>query len=346
MGSQVVLDAVRQKDLDQLIVADYNLKQAKQVARRAGGKAKALFVDANFPEKITQLVRGSDCVISCIGPFYEFEEKVAKAVIQAGVSYVSLCDDYDATEKVLKLNEMAVEKGVTVISGCGWTPGLSNILAHLGIEKLEDARHVRIAWSGDAGDSEGLAVIQHTLHIFTGKVKTYCDGRHGWVSAGSGREYVSFPEPIGTIPVFHVGHPEPITLPRVFPQLKNVSLKGGLTPSWLNGLAMVFAALRLTDAPGKTRKVAELAHRMSSLFKAGARRISGLVVEVSSEDQKIVFKVIDKMRRLTGIPASIVGTMCARGEIRETGVQFPEGCVPAHAFMAELAKRGIQVAQE
>ena len=48
---------------------------------------------------------------SGIGPFYRYEARVARAAIEAGVPYVSICDDYDAAEAVLELDEEANAEG-------------------------------------------------------------------------------------------------------------------------------------------------------------------------------------------------------------------------------------------
>ena len=72
---------------------------------------------------------------------------------------------------------------------------------------------------------EGLAVILHTLHIFTGKVVSFQDGEFIEVQAGSGKEIVAFPAPLGKITVFHLGHPEPVTLPRYLPGVRRLPSK-------------------------------------------------------------------------------------------------------------------------
>src|SRR5690606_17534846 len=146
----------------------------------------------------------------------------------AGVPYVSICDDSDGTRAVLELDEAARERGVTILTGAGWTPGLTNLLVCRGARLLDTAREAHIAWAASVTDSEGLAVILHTLHMLTGHVPTFVDGKARTVPAGSGRRVVEFPPPMGRVAVFHVGHPEPVTLPRFMPQLQTVTLRGGL----------------------------------------------------------------------------------------------------------------------
>ena len=53
-----------------------------------------------------------------------FEERLAKAAIEAKVPYVSICDDHDAAQAVFVLDQQAKERGChDPHPGAGWTPG-------------------------------------------------------------------------------------------------------------------------------------------------------------------------------------------------------------------------------
>ncbi len=103
---------------------------------------------------------------------------MVKAAIAARKPYVSLCDDADAAAAALKHDDAARQAGVTIVTGLGWTPGLTNILALRAAARLDKTTSVTIAWAGSAQESGGHAVALHTLHIFDGKVTTFADGRH------------------------------------------------------------------------------------------------------------------------------------------------------------------------
>jgi len=49
---------------------------------------------------------------------------------------------------------------------------------------------------------------------------------------------------------------------------------------------------------------------------------------------------------LTGVPLSIATQMLAGGEITERGVLPPEKALPTNQFVAELAKRDIEVQEK
>ena len=50
-------------------------------------------------------------VLNAVGPYVKFGVPVLETIIEAGVPYVDVCDDHDATEELLKLNEKAEKAG-------------------------------------------------------------------------------------------------------------------------------------------------------------------------------------------------------------------------------------------
>jgi lysine 6-dehydrogenase len=125
MASRAVRELAAEPDVTAVIVADYNQGAAESLASELGAKVSAAWVDASDHEALVAAIRGHNAVASGIGPFYRYEAAMARAAIEAGVPYVSLCDDYDAAQAVLELDDAAKAAGVTVLTGLGWTPGLS-----------------------------------------------------------------------------------------------------------------------------------------------------------------------------------------------------------------------------
>jgi len=351
MGSRAVRDLAEQPDLEVLVIGDYNETAARALAREIDDeRVSALKVDANNHEALVAAIEPFDVAASAVGPFYRFECTCAAAAIEAGRHYVSLCDDYDAAQAVLQLDAQATERGVTVLTGLGWTPGISNVLARKAAEQLDEVRAIRVAWGSSASDSEGFAVILHTLHIFCGTVPSWQDGKLIDVPAGSDKQRVLFPEPLGECNVFHLGHPEPVTLPLTYPGATTVTLKGGLSEDMLNSLAKLMATLRLSNTHGKRVAVAKLLKVLLPVIgRIGrpAHPCSGIRVDVEGtkdgEPITITYGATDNMDRLTGLPLAIGAAMLARGEITERGVVAPEACIPPDAFIAELAKRDVTV---
>jgi saccharopine dehydrogenase-like NADP-dependent oxidoreductase len=350
MASRAVREMAAEPDVTAVTIADYNLEAAQRLAAELGEKGMALRVDANNHEELVAAIRGYDAAGCGIGPFYRYEARVARAAVEAGVPYVSLCDDYDAAQAVLGLDNAAKAAGVTVLTGLGWTPGLSNVLARKGYDQFDLVDEINVAWGSSASDSEGYAVILHTLHIFSGLVPSFQKGRPVNVPAGSGKEVILFPPPVGRVTCYHLGHPEPVTLPHFLPGVRTVTLKGGLSEQPLNELAIWLARLRLTDTPAKKDLLGQIIKAtLPVLSKLGQAEqpCSAVRVDVGGWIEgyyrQISYGAAAHMPELTGLPLAIGALMLARREIHRPGVVTPEACVEPDCFLAELQKRGVTV---
>ncbi|MCX5867281.1 MAG: saccharopine dehydrogenase NADP-binding domain-containing protein [Proteobacteria bacterium] len=352
MGRLVVSDLAQSEGVEEVVIADLNVIRADRIKDdipNPKAKVSVRGIDARDHEGLVAAISGFDVAVSTIGPFYAFEKKVARAAVDAGIKYVSICDDFDAFLDVFELDGYVKEKKGLVLTGMGWTPGLSNVLARLGADRLSKVNKIHVAWSGAVNDSEGTAVVKHTMHIFAGKIPSFLNGQQTMIPAGSGAEVLKFPHPIGNCPVAHVGHPEPVTIPRFIPGLKEVTLKGGLTPHFWQKITVGAAKLHLFDTPRQidlfTRILMPI---LGPTGKSGAG-CAGLRVDIYGEmdgkEQHLVFGAAEKMARLTGIPASIGAQMVGRGEIKKnvTGVVAPEAIIEPRKFLNELGKRGIRI---
>ena len=349
MGSHAVRDLAKQDEVEELMIADYNEEAAGRLAQELGPKCKSMKVDANNPTELANAIDGYDVATSAIGPFYKYEYKVAKGAVDAGVSYVSICDDYDAAESVFALDKEAKKKKITVLTGLGWTPGLSNVLARKGADQLDEVDEIAVAWGGSASDSEGYAVILHVLHIFTGFVPSFQNGRMKQVPAGTDREKILFPEPVGEIYVYHLGHPEPVTIPR-FIDANTVTLKGGLSEEELNQVCIWVNRLHLTSTTARKDVLGKMVKFLSPvLYQLGKPEnpCSAIRVDITGKKggkrTQTTYGAADHMNNITGLPLAIGALMIGKGKIKAKGVQAPEGCVDPDFFLSELGKRGVKV---
>lgn len=350
MGGAVVEQLCRMDSSAEVIVADVRLDRAKDVvARVVGGRPSARFVDVEDRQSLIEVLRGADVAVNCVGPFYRFCRKVISTVIDSGTNYVDICDDHDGARDALEFDPQAREKGVVAVTGFGWTPGLSNICARAGADELDRVESIDIAWVGTAADSTGLAVIEHVLHAISGRVPTFKDGSLVDIAPGSGVENVEFPQPIGRVSVYHTGHPEPLTIPRYIRGVKTVTLKGALTPQWVNSFGSFLVSLGLTKTAGRKKRLARYLHSIEGLFRGGAQPISGLRVSVGGEKDgrpaSRVYATVGPMARLTAIPAALGALWVASGKIRITGVNAPEGCVEPRVFFEALRAEGIEISR-
>ena len=360
MGKVAIRDLAQHSDFSEIIVADCDVEKAEQYVRSLGDKRlKHEFIDVTDRARLVELMRGVDLVLSTVGPFYRYGLAVVEAALEAGRSLVDICDDYDVTPKVLELDEQAKERGITIITGLGASPGATNLLAKLGAQRLDEAEEVHIGLVQSAADPEGgPAVVYHVFHSMYGQVPTYIDGKYIDVTAFvDGEEEAVFPEPIGAFNLYHIGHPEPLTLPRYIPGLKYVDCKLNLNPPLLKDMIVELGNMGLISSEAIEVKGVELSPL--DFFVAYLSRIAeeplltgipyeGAVrVEVRGKKDggpaRVIYTAQARMNEGTGVPLSIGAQLLAAGEIEERGggVFPPEGCIDPSSFIQEMVKRGF-----
>jgi lysine 6-dehydrogenase len=349
MGRFGVRDLASKDSVEELLIADYDLEAAQAVASEVGSKCSAKKVDANNHDEMVETVKGYDVAMGTIGPFYKYEKKVASACIDAGVHYVSICDDYDAAAAFLELDDEARKAGVTAITGVGWTPGITNIFARLGADQLDEVEEIATSWACDPADTAGKAVTFHYIHAVTGMIPSYIDGRMQYIKAGSGLEKIRFPETIGEVNVFHAGHPEPVTIP-LFIDARKVSLKGGLTDAFLVWLANTLVAMGLSNTELKKDLVGGFFNMVLPYLEGiGKPPVTCSACRTDITGKKhgkwthLAYGAAEHMDKLTCLPTSIVVQMVGEGLITETGALPPEACVDAKEFLKRLAEGGVRI---
>ncbi len=349
MGRFGARDLASKDNVEELLIADYDLAAAEALALELGAKCKAAQVDANNHARMVETVKGFDVAMGTIGPFYKYEKKVASACIDAGVDYVSICDDYDAAADFLELDEAAKKAGVTAISGVGWTPGITNVLARLGADRLDEVDEIATSWACDPADTAGKAVTLHYIHAVTGMIPSYIDGRMQNIKAGSGLEKIRFPDTVGEVAVFHAGHPEPVTIPRYL-NVRSVTLKGGLTDAFLVGITNILVKLRFTSTPRRKDLVGGLFNKVLPVLESFGKppeTCSACRTDVTGKKDgrwtHLAYGAAGHMDQLTCLPTSIVVQMVGEGLIKEKGAMAPEACVDPKEFLKRLTAGGIRV---
>lgn len=343
MGSGVVEELVKLGV--QVDIGDINTAKAQSIANslRDIGEVGVVRVDASSRDKLANIVKGYDVVVNAIGPFYKHGFAIAETLIVAGKSGIDLCDDHDAAEQILGLSAQAMKNGVTYITGLGWTPGLSNILAKMGVEELGgEADSVDIGWFGSAADSRGLAVIMHLFHAMTGEVPMFLDGSITMVRAGSSRVTFEFPV-VGKLKLYYVGHPEPLTISRNLRVLKRVTIRGCLIPEWQTDLAKLFVRLGLTSTRWRVEKLSKFINKIEDLFRTGGVALSGVKVVIERGEKRVSYASVNRMRKLTTAPAALGAHLILQDQIVERGVFPPEAIIETRLFLEKLETMGVTV---
>ncbi|MHB8781250.1 MAG: saccharopine dehydrogenase family protein, partial [Candidatus Geothermincolia bacterium] len=151
--------------------------------------------------------------------------------------------------------------------------------------------------------------------------------------------------------VYHVGHPEPVTIPRYF-NTPTVTLKGGLVEEYLTQLAKVVNKLHLTRSVRQKDILGGIINALLPyLEKIGQPPETASAARVDLTGRKdghwrhIALGAVGHMDLLTGLPLSIAAQMIAEGKATATGVMGPEACLPPDEFIARAIQGGIRFYQ-
>jgi saccharopine dehydrogenase (NAD+, L-lysine-forming) len=360
MGQGVARDLIKQERITSVTLGDINIDPARvQDKLKASPKVALKKIDVNDQAGLAAAIREADVVVNTAGPFYKTAVAVARAAVEARVNYIDICDDYEAVPILFSdaaIDRAAKEAGITVLTGMGSDPGTNNVLVKWYADKLDRVDEIHLFWVVSIAELAGAA-WDHSLHMVTGKIPQYLDGKLEYVDGGTGEEIATFLEPLGTCKVRYVGHPQPITIPRYIEGVKKVVIKGALIPGWVDELIKEqndtgFLSTEVLEVRGAKVVPYDLTLKLWENIPKGrdnGPNSSGLKVIVKGErDGKRVTYTADMAGRMapgTGLPASIAALMMDAGDVTVKGVVAPEGCIDPEKFLAALIQRGARIHQ-
>lgn len=352
----------------EVTVADINITAARKlVGKLQGTKLSAVELDADNPQSIRKAIAGSSVVLNCVGPFYKYGPIIMKEVIKSKINYVDVCDDFDATEKLLDMDKEAKKSGVSALIGMGSSPGVANVLVKFCADSLLDQVEAVDIYHAHGGEKvEGAAVVKHRIHSMKMGIPMFLDGKFTTVNlfeaSGKALEEVTEFQDVGIYSVYAYPHPETITLPKYLKGVKRVTNLGLVLPPAYAELIKGMVRLGITDEKPievQGRKIIPLEFAVAYILSQRGRLMKEAKINQPMGCLKIVvkgFKDGNKnsyvfsmssrgqgMGEGTGIPAAIGAIIMATGKIAEKGVLPPEACVNPMDLL-ELAKTRVKAA--
>ena len=226
MGRYATKAIANFKELEAITIADLNEDAAEEFAKSFDTKVQGIGLDVTDTKKLAEALEEHDVVLNTTGPFFVFGVAILKAAIENNCHYIDICDDWEPTEEMLKLDSEAKDKGITAIIGLGASPGITNLMGLVAMEELDSVDTVITGWdlssvnpaeeSSQAGTN---AAMIHGIQQMTGKVKIFEDGQLSMVQSLKELK-INYPGK-GIYKANIFGHPEAISFPYHFPKIKN-----------------------------------------------------------------------------------------------------------------------------
>jgi len=366
-GSACAYDLLQNPDVKEVRLADLHVERLAPFLRAYSGKRLIPTpLDVRDADAVRALMRETDAAMSAI-PYY-FNRDLAKDAVEAGVFFFDHGGTTEIVHEQRKLDARAKEQKITIIPDCGLAPGMVNILAQYGIDRMDSVDSVRIYVGGLPQHPEGplnyqiVYSLEGVLDYYTTLSWVVRNGKRAQVKALSEIEPVHFDAPVGELEAFHTAGGLSTMADRYEGKINTMEYKTLRYP----GHAKIMEAIRelglleLEPVDVKGQKVAPrdvaVAAMGPRLTKPEGKDLVALRVTVQGKKdgkaKTLSWELVDRydtehgisaMMRTTGYSLSITGQMQASGVIKDYGVHTPDECVPAKQYIDELGKRGIQI---
>ena len=225
MGRFAVHSLIKHPQVESILVADLNESAAKKFASTLSEKTSGIGIDVTDKEALEGVMNGVDVVINTTGPFFKLAVPILEAAIETKTHYLDICDDWEPTEKMFLLNDKAKAAGITAIIGLGASPGITNMLGLIAMKELDQVSKVYTGWDMSSAKPEeessqtGVnAAMVHGIEQIIGKVKVFSSGAYKMVRPLE-EVTVHYPK-LGTYKANIFGHPEAISFPHHYPEIK------------------------------------------------------------------------------------------------------------------------------
>lgn len=365
-GSACAYDLLQNPDVREVRLADLRPDPLAAFLKPfSGPRLLPTPLDVRDHEAVRAVMRESDAVMSAI-PYY-FNLDLARLAVEAGTHF---CDLGGNTEIVLgqkRLDAEAKAKGVSLVPDTGLAPGMVNVLAQMGIDRLDETRSVRIYVGGLPQRPEGplkyqiVYSLEGVLDYYTTQSWVLRDGKPTHVTALSEREDVEFAAPVGTLEAFHTAGGLSTMAQRYEGRIPTMEYKTLRYP----GHAHIMEAIRelglIDDQPldVKGTKVAPRDVAVAAMGPRLRKKDSPDLVALrvvaegtkGGQPKRLTWELVDRadeargisaMMRTTGYSLSITGQLQATGAVAP-GVHTPDEAIPGDRYVAELAKRGVNI---
>lgn len=256
VGEAIAAIAKERSWVDQIVLADYNVRRAEEVAAKFGDPKRfpVEFVDASKQEMIEGLARkyGVDLIMNSVDPVYN--KQIFDAAYDVGAHYMDMAmtlsephPDLPHELPGVKLGDYQFEKakdweqkGLLALVGLGVEPGMADVFARYAQDHLFDEIEEVGIRDGANIEIEGYEFapnfsIWTTIEECLNPPVIWEEGK-GWFTTApfSEPEVFDFPE-IGPVEVVNVEHEEVLLVPR-WVKAKRVTFKYGLGDQFIGVL--------------------------------------------------------------------------------------------------------------
>lgn len=289
-----------------------------------------------------------DIVIHTSGPFQSQSYTVAEACINAGIHYIDLADGRHFVSDIVKLDAIAKQKSVLVISGASSVPCLTSALVDYYQPQFKILEHLDYGITTAQRTARGLATTAAILGYTGKRFETLINGSpkkiFGWQDLKA-RKYSR----LGWRLLGNCDVPDLAIFPQRYPAIKTIRFYAGLEIPFIHltlwGLSWMVRAKIIRNLEGH----ATLLLRLSHLFDWLGSSKSAFHMSMSGKDDKglkknITFELTAKSGDgpyIPCMPAILIAKKLALKEITECGAYPCVGFISRDEYLNALTSLDI-----
>jgi saccharopine dehydrogenase (NAD+, L-lysine-forming) len=214
IGSVIARHLAAHSKVTSLTLCDQDVRRAEALLPELPpGRSSVAPLDASDATALRRAFAGQGLIVNAVVP--RFNETIMDAALEAGCHYLDLAageEDQFARHAAWRA------AGKVALHGMGEDPGISNVMARLGADKLDTVDAIRVR-DGEFSESDDLPLAclfstETFIEEVVSPARLYADGVWTNVPPWSGREVYPFPAPVGPQVIYSMSHEEVDTLPR------------------------------------------------------------------------------------------------------------------------------------
>ena len=323
---------------------------ARLVMRDLAEHTQAEVVSAGAADGYAEALSGADVALGLFESEVKAENIAATSAITAKVPYISSGQTAEAFQALGELDDQARTAGAMIVSGLGWAPGITNLMAKHAAGQLETPQSVRIAWAGSCMGPLGQSLLTRAIKAFSGDAVVFEDETWRLEGAGKAAEQVFFPQPVGWRPVALCAAAEPLSIPQTIEGVKRVWVKGGMSEPWAHRQALKSADPWARPSHGSGLVgIARLGPWLQERLAGSAPPWSAARVDVQGmsrgESKTVAYGIVDQLPNLASAPLVAGAILVGRMASKPAGVSAPEQVFDPLEFFDLLAERGVRLAR-
>jgi saccharopine dehydrogenase (NAD+, L-lysine-forming) len=218
MGCISVQALANDDRVDEVIIADINVEQAKTVADILDNpKIKIQKVDINDEDGFLKALEGVDACLNAT--VYYTNLPVMEACLKAGVHYTDMGGLFHTTRKQLEYHDRFAAAGISAVLGMGSAPGVPNVQARYGADRLDTIKSIKIFDGIKPPPPDDLTFsysVPTIVDELTVEPMVFENGEFVAKPPLSDFEDYWFAPPLGLLPMHLSLHSEVATLPVTF----------------------------------------------------------------------------------------------------------------------------------